>query len=73
MAAAPGSGFRGPVFMDSDIYKTIEAIGWELAHGDRPDLASFAADVIGLLERAQQPDGYLDSYAMRVWIPRADA
>jgi uncharacterized protein len=70
MAAAPGSGFRGPVFMDSDIYKTIEAIGWELAHGDRPDLASFAADVIGLLERAQQPDGYLDSYFQVTGEPR---
>ena len=29
----PGTGYRGPVFMDSDIYKTLEAIGWELAHG----------------------------------------
>jgi hypothetical protein len=55
VAAAPGSGYRGPVFMDSDIYKTLEAIGWELAHGDRPHLASFAADVIGLLEQAQRP------------------
>ena len=32
----PGTGYRGPVFMDSDIYKTLEAIGWELAHGPRP-------------------------------------
>jgi hypothetical protein len=24
-------GYRGPVFMDSDIYKVLEAIGWELA------------------------------------------
>jgi hypothetical protein len=24
----PGTGYRGPVFMDSDIYKTLEAIGW---------------------------------------------
>jgi uncharacterized protein len=62
VAAAPGSGYRGPVFMDSDIYKTLEAIGWELAHGDRPKLASFAADVTGLLEQAQRPDGYLNSY-----------
>ena len=23
-------GYHGPVFMDSDIYKTLEAIGWEL-------------------------------------------
>jgi DUF1680 family protein len=70
VAAAPGSGYRGPVFMDSDIYKTLEAIGWELAHGDRPRLASFAADVIGLLEQAQRPDGYLNSYFQVSGEPR---
>ena len=70
VAAPPGSGYRGPVFMDSDIYKTLEAIGWELAHRDRPELASFAADVAGLLERAQQPDGYLNSYFQVTGEPR---
>ena len=35
----PGTGYRGPIFMDSDIYKTMEAIGWELARGPQPDLA----------------------------------
>jgi uncharacterized protein len=58
------------VFMDSDIYKTLEAIGWELAHGDRPRLASFAADVIGLLEQAQRSDGYLNSYFQVSGEPR---
>jgi DUF1680 family protein len=67
---APGSGYRGPVFMDSDIYKTLEAIGWELAHGDRPELADFAADVTGLLEQAQRPDGYLNSYFQVSGEPR---
>ena len=70
VAPAPGSGYRGPVFMDSDIYKTLEAIGWELAHGDRPELASFAADVAGLLEQAQRPDGYLNSYFQVTGEPR---
>ncbi len=54
--------YRGPVFMDTDIYKTLEAIGWELAHGERPELAAFAARATGLLAQAQLPDGYLDSY-----------
>ena len=31
----PGTGYRGPVFMDSDIYKTLEAIGWELGSEER--------------------------------------
>ena len=66
----PGTGYRGPVFMDSDIYKTLEAIGWELAHGWRPELASFAADVTALLGQAQRPDGYLNSYFQVSGEPR---
>ena len=66
----PGTGYRGPVFMDSDIYKTLEAVGWELAHGNRPELSSFAAEVIALLEQAQRPDGYLNSYFQVSGEPR---
>lgn len=66
----PGTGYRGPVFMDSDIYKTLEAIGWELAHGPRPELASFAAEATALLEEAQRPDGYLNSYFQVSGEPR---
>ncbi|HEY3646940.1 MAG TPA: beta-L-arabinofuranosidase domain-containing protein, partial [Streptosporangiaceae bacterium] len=66
----PGTGYRGPVFMDSDIYKTLEAVGWELAHGHRPELASFAAEVTALLEQAQRPDGYLNSYFQVSGEPR---
>ncbi len=61
-AAGAAVRYRGPVFMDTDIYKTLEAIGWELAHGERPELAAFAARATGLLAQAQLPDGYLDSY-----------
>jgi hypothetical protein len=66
----PGTGYRGPVFSDSDIYKTLEAVGWELAHGQRPELASFAAEVTALLEQAQRPDGYLNSYFQVSGEPR---
>src|SRR5580704_9857779 len=66
----PGTGYRGPVFMDSDIYKTMEAVGWELAHGQRPELTSFAAQVTELLEQAQRPDGYLNSYFQVSGEPR---
>ena len=69
----PGTGYRGPVFMDSDIYKTMEAVGWELAHGRRPgdpELTSFASEVIALLEEAQRPDGYLNSYFQVSGEPR---
>ncbi len=76
MDPLPGTGYHGPVFMDSDIYKTLEAIGWELAHGHRPEnpenpeLASFAAQVTALLEEAQHPDGYLNSYFQVSGEPR---
>ncbi len=71
-------GYRGQVFMDSDIYKTLEAIGWELAHanpgehnpGEHSGLASFAAQVTAMLAQAQCPDGYLNSYVQVSGEPR---
>jgi DUF1680 family protein len=65
-----GDGYRGPVFMDSDLYKTLEAIGWELGRDSSPALAAFAADAAVLLEKAQQPDGYLNSYIQVSGKPR---
>ncbi|MGH3252846.1 MAG: glycoside hydrolase family 127 protein [Trebonia sp.] len=55
-------GYHGPVFMDSDIYKTLEAVGWELGSAPSAALADFAVTTIELLGRVQRPDGYLDSY-----------
>jgi uncharacterized protein len=60
--AGASEGYRGPVFMDSDLYKTLEAVGWELGREAEPDLAGFADEATALLEKAQQPDGYLNSY-----------
>ncbi len=28
-----GGGYQGPQFMDTDLYKTLEAIAWEVARG----------------------------------------
>jgi DUF1680 family protein len=47
--------FRGMVFMDSDVYKWLEAVGWEPSY-EIPD------DVLELLAAAQEDDGYLNSY-----------
>jgi len=63
-------GYQGPVFMDSDIYKTLEAIGWELSQGSDQELADFARETTALLERAQQPDGYLNSAVQVSGQPR---
>lgn len=57
--------FRGPVFADSDVYKTLEAVAWELGHADDPALRSFFDDTVALLEHAQEDDGYLDSAYQR--------
>ena len=63
-------GYRGPVFMDSDIYKVLEAIGWDLGRSPDEGLSSFLAETTALLEKAQQPDGYLNSYIQVTGRPR---
>jgi hypothetical protein len=68
--AGAHEGYRGPVFMDSDLYKTLEAIGWELGHADSAALREFTAEATALLEKAQQPDGYLNSYIQVTGEPR---
>lgn len=56
------NGFSGPMFMDSDVYKAIEAASFSLAtHPDR-ELAARLDAIIALIAAAQQPDGYLDTY-----------
>ncbi|GIV04899.1 MAG: hypothetical protein KatS3mg016_0474 [Fimbriimonadales bacterium] len=55
-------GYQGPVYMDSDLYKALEAAAYVLKqHPDDPIRAK-VDEVIQILERAQQPDGYLNSY-----------
>ena len=55
--------FAGFWFADSDVYKTLEAAAWELGRSGGSDaLRGFLADAAALLEKAQDPDGYLGSY-----------
>ncbi len=54
--------FRGPQFMDSDIYKWLEAAAYELGRKSDEDLLQKVNECISLLEKVQQPDGYLNSY-----------
>ncbi len=63
IAAGEESGaFTGVVFQDTDVAKWLEAVGFVLAHERDPELEKTADDVIELLGRAQQPDGYLNTY-----------
>lgn len=53
-------------FLDTDVYKWLEAAAWELGHGNDPALATAADEAIGLIEAAQRPDGYLNSFVQVV-------
>jgi len=62
--AAKGAheGYQGPVFMDSDAYKALEAASYSLATHPDPALEKQLDDIIATLAAAQQPDGYLNTY-----------
>ncbi len=62
LTAASDEPFRGFWFQDSDLYKTLEAIGWDASRGDGARWEAFRADAAALLEAVQAPDGYLDTY-----------
>ncbi|MDT7578717.1 MAG: uncharacterized protein QOH17_5050, partial [Pseudonocardiales bacterium] len=63
LAAERRSGqYRGPVFMDSDVYKVLEAIAWEQGRKPSAALASAAAAISAAIRDAQSDDGYLNSY-----------
>ena len=51
---------RGLWFSDSDVYKTLEGVGWELASG--AELRSAFTAITGLIARAQDDDGYVHSW-----------
>jgi DUF1680 family protein len=63
--AGPGS-YQGPVFMDSDVYKWLEAVSWEHARDASPELVSEVDVFSKALSDAQAADGYLNSYVQVV-------
>jgi len=54
--------FKGFVFQDSDFSKWLEAVGYSLSLNPNPELKKIADDTIELISKAQQPDGYLNTY-----------
>ena len=54
--------FEGCVFQDSDLAKWIEAAAYSLAWHKDPALEEELDGVIDLIEKAQLPDGYMDTY-----------
>lgn len=59
-AAARNWGtFRGIPFDDSDVYKIIEGAAYTLSTHPDPKLEKYLDDLIDLIAKAQEPDGYL--------------
>lgn len=54
--------FYGVVFQDTDVAKWLEAVALSLASHTDKDLENTADEVIDLIEAAQQPDGYINTY-----------
>ena len=53
---------RGVVFCDTDAYKWLEAVAFCLAAGKAKEFEATADELIALIGRAQEPDGYLNTY-----------
>ncbi|MCL6599947.1 MAG: glycoside hydrolase family 127 protein [Alicyclobacillus macrosporangiidus] len=54
--------FYGKVFQDSDVYKWLEAVSYSLVDSPNAELEQIADDVIDLISKSQQPDGYVNTY-----------
>src|SRR5262245_25999877 len=56
-------GFQGYFFNDSDVFKMVEGGAYLLGSGEKDRaLEATMNRLIALIAKAQQPDGYLDSY-----------
>ena len=54
---------RNMWFADSDVYKTLEAAAWQLGRTpDDAELRAFLDTTAALVAKAQEDDGYLNSY-----------
>ena len=63
IAAGEAEGeFYGAVFQDTDVAKWLEAVGFTLASVKDEELEKTADEAIDLIVRAQQDDGYINTY-----------
>ena len=58
-AGSKEGAYEGRRFNDTDIYKIVEAASYSLARHPDPALDRQLDDLIALIEKAQEPDGYL--------------
>ena len=57
-----GMGKKPHIFWDSDIAKWIESVAFIIEKEPRPDLEKQVDEVVDLMEKNQQPDGYFNIY-----------
>lgn len=61
-AAKKTEGYSGPVFMDSDLYKGLEAASYSLATYPDKALEARLDEIIAKIAAAQMPNGYLNTH-----------
>ena len=61
-----GADYRGFVFADSDLYKVIEAVAWEIARSGTHAFDTWLDEVVALAARVQEPSGYLMTWIQGV-------
>ena len=49
-------------FLDSDVYKWLEAVGWVIGREPEERLAEMADEAITLVQKAQRSDGYINTF-----------
>jgi uncharacterized protein len=59
---SPAGPHLGMWFSDSDLYKVLEGISWDLGRSPDDALAGTVRDLAAIVGAAQEPDGYLNSY-----------
>jgi DUF1680 family protein len=70
--AAEGSlpaGRRGREFSDSEVYKLLEAMAWEIGRSDDDSLEARFRALVDRVARAQEADGYLNTCFGRAGQP----
>eukprot|EP00899_Mesostigma_viride_P019497 jgi/Mesvir1/27549/Mv07303-RA.1 len=55
-------GHKGPVFIDSDLYKTLEGVSYTLHGNPNPALEKSVDDILELVASAQLDTGYIDTW-----------
>ena len=65
-AGMSSADYQLPLFRDTDLYKVLEAMAWERAHGIDPEHERFIQSSAELIASAQESDGYVNTFVQVV-------